>query len=616
MLAELGFHGCCDGSDAIRIAEVIDGRHGSSARPSLPEQSAIADFLDRETAKIDTLVAKKRALIERLKEKRTALISRTVTRGLPPDAARAAGLDPHPKLKPSGIDWLGDVPEHWTVTAAWHQFFLGRGRVISHEDISADPGDYPIYSSQTENEGVMGSISTYDFDGKYITWTTDGANAGTVFARQGRFNCTNVCGTLKAKNPARTDIKFVTYTLSLATAEFVRHDINPKLMNNVMKGIRVPFPPVEEQQAIADFLDRETAKIDRMVAKVETAIDRLREYRTALITAAVTGKIDVREALGRGEGSVSCSRIGKNAGMNRVEVKPELLRWARERAGFSVDALARRFPRLEAWERGDAHPTLKQLEGFAKATFTPIGFLFLQEPPVERVPIPDFRTVANVHVDHPSPDLLDTIYLCQQRQDWYRDFARSMGEPPLEFVGSARVGDDIVATAARIRHALGFDLDERRRLPTWTDALRRFIEQADALGVLVMVSGVVGSNNRRHLDPDEFRGFALADPLAPLVFINGADTKAAQMFTLAHELAHIWLGQSARLRRPGRDRCRIRTIERWCNQVAAELLVPLDLVRERVRPSAPSCEASLIGWRGASRSARSLSCGASTTLGR
>ena len=170
------------------------------------------------------------------------------------------------------------------------------------------------------------------------------------------------------------------------------------------------------------------------------------------------------------------------------------------------------------------------------------------------------------------------MYLCQQRQDWYRDYARSMSEPPLEFVGSARVGDDIVVTAARIRHALGFDIEERRRLPTWTDALRRFIGQADALGILVMVSGVVGSNNRRHLDPDEFRGFALADPLAPLVFINGADTKAAQMFTLAHELAHVWLGQSGvsdaqAVTVPDRE------IERWCNRVAAELLVPLDLVR-------------------------------------
>ncbi len=260
--------------------------------------------------------------------------------------------------------------------------------------------------------------------------------------------------------------------------------------------------------------------------------------------------------------------------MNRVSVKPELLRWARERSGHSIDALGRRFPKLEAWERGEVNPTLKQLESFAKATFTPIGFLFLDKPPVERVPIPDFRTIAHRSVGHPSPDLLDTLYLCQQRQEWYREFALTMGEKALGFVGSARSGDDIVATADRIRHALGFDLDERRRFSTWTDALRGFIGLADALGVLVMVSGVVGSNNRRNLDPREFRGFALADKLAPLVFINGADSKAAQMFTLAHELAHIWLGQSALSDAEARALPDHR-VENWCNQVAAELLVPL-----------------------------------------
>lgn len=265
--------------------------------------------------------------------------------------------------------------------------------------------------------------------------------------------------------------------------------------------------------------------------------------------------------------------------MNRVEVNPELLRWARERAGLDLDALARRFPKLPDWEVGEGQPTLKQLEGFAKATFTPVGYLFLQEPPVEHVPIPDFRTVANVHVGHPSPNLLDTLYLCQQRQDWYRDFARSSGEERLDFVGLVSAGDDIVATAAQIRHSLGLDLEERRRIPTWTDALRRFIEQADALGVLVMVSGVVGSNNRRKLDPQEFRGFALADELAPLVFINGADTKAAQMFTLAHEIAHVWLGQSAVSDAEPRV-LPDHEIERWCNAVAAELLVPLEAVRE------------------------------------
>lgn len=271
--------------------------------------------------------------------------------------------------------------------------------------------------------------------------------------------------------------------------------------------------------------------------------------------------------------------------MNRVTVKPEILRWACERAGHTAASLRGRFPKLELWESREASPTLKQLESFAKATHTPVGYLFLQEPPVERVPIPDFRTVGKEHFERPSPALLDTVYICQQRQEWYRDFARSVGEKPLPFVDSVRVTGDVERTAALIRHAIGFDVDERRRMPTWTDALRRFIEQADALGVLVMVSGVVGSNNRRKLDPQEFRGFALADDLAPLVFINGADTKAAQMFTLAHELAHIWLGQSA-VSDAQASLVPEHQVERWCNQVAAELLVPLEVLRDEYDPHA------------------------------
>jgi Zn-dependent peptidase ImmA (M78 family) len=194
------------------------------------------------------------------------------------------------------------------------------------------------------------------------------------------------------------------------------------------------------------------------------------------------------------------------------------------------------------------------------------------------VPIPDFRTAGNQRIDHPSPDLLDTLYLCQQRQEWYRDFVRSQAETPLGFVGSVSVNSNIEATAEAMRRVLRFDLEERRLTPTWTDALRRFIEQADELGVLVMVNGVVGNNNYRKLDPDEFRGFALADGLAPLVFINGADTKAAQMFTLAHELAHIWLGQTA-LSDVSPITVPTNQIEQWCNKLAAELLVPLAILR-------------------------------------
>jgi Zn-dependent peptidase ImmA (M78 family)/transcriptional regulator with XRE-family HTH domain len=265
----------------------------------------------------------------------------------------------------------------------------------------------------------------------------------------------------------------------------------------------------------------------------------------------------------------------------RVDVKPDLLLWACERAGRSVDALARQqsFRKLPAWISGEDRPTFKQLEKFAQATYTPFGYFFLPKPPEEYVPIPDLRTVGNQFRGHPSPDLLDTMYICQQRQEWYRDFARSMGEKPLPFVGSVSIESDAAEVARNIRQALGFNLEERREMPTWAEALRRFIQQADSFGIMVMVSGIVGSNTRRQLDPEEFRGFALSDPLAPLVFINGKDTKAAQMFTLAHELAHIWLGETA-LSDVGPITMPSNKVEVWCNQVAAELLVPLSALRE------------------------------------
>ncbi len=268
--------------------------------------------------------------------------------------------------------------------------------------------------------------------------------------------------------------------------------------------------------------------------------------------------------------------------MMRVAIKPELFRWARIRADIQPDSLAQRFPKYREWESGDAQPTLKQLEAFAKKTHAPIGYFFLSEPPNEPFPIPDFRTIGSSPIGRPNPDLLDTIYLCQQRQEWYRDFSRIEGEEPLPFVGSASLVEDVEVAAARIRNALEFDLQERATLGNWVDALRRFIALADALGVLVMVNGVVGNNTHRKLDPHEFRGFALVDDLAPLVFINGADTKAAQMFTLAHELAHIWLGQTA-LSDSHPTSIPSHDTESWCNRVAAELLVPLGVLREEYR---------------------------------
>ena len=265
--------------------------------------------------------------------------------------------------------------------------------------------------------------------------------------------------------------------------------------------------------------------------------------------------------------------------MIRAPVNPGLLRWARERAGIDQEELTAKFRKLPEWEDGQRQPTLKQVEAFARAVHVPIGYLFLAEPPEESVPIPDFRTFSGRPVTRPSPNLLDTLYACQGRQGWYQDFARIAGEPPLDFVGSATLDSSPEAVAARMREKLGFDLAVRRDCPTWTDALRLFIHQADEAGVLVMVSGIVKSNTSRVLDPAEFRGFALCDPLAPLVFVNGRDTKAAQMFTLAHELAHIWLGASALSNLGAAPDTGFRREEVWCNAVAAEFLVPLDSLR-------------------------------------
>ncbi len=203
------------------------------------------------------------------------------------------------------------------------------------------------------------------------------------------------------------------------------------------------------------------------------------------------------------------------------------------------------------------------------------------------MPIPDFRTFAGQAVTRPSPNLLDTIYTCQERQNWYRNFVRVTRQPEPGFVGSATIETPPETVAPEMRETLGFDVAARRKCPNWNDALRLFIRQADEAGVLVMVSGVVMNNNHRRLDPAEFRGFVLSDPLAPLIFVNGTDTKAAQMFTLAHELAHIWLGASAlsileTVPGPG-----FRHEEVWCNAVAAELLVPLADLRARLRDGEP-----------------------------
>ena len=279
----------------------------------------------------------------------------------------------------------------------------------------------------------------------------------------------------------------------------------------------------------------------------------------------------------------------------RVDVAPDLLQWAVDRAGWDDETVDKRAPKLDEWAAG-RKPTLKQLEKFARDTHTPLGLLFLPEPPEEKVPIPDMRTLGNAGVARPSADLLDVIYLCQARQQWYRGYAVDHGLAPPDFVGSATTDDSPSLIADQIRNLLNFDVADRAVFSNWEDALRRLIDRIEAIGVLVMVSGIVGSNTHRVLDPQEFRGLALADPVAPLIFVNGADTKAAQIFTMIHELAHIWLGESA-LSDAAMKAQYGQEHELWCNRVAAEVLVPLTLLRSDYRGDTTTSELERLAGR-------------------
>jgi Zn-dependent peptidase ImmA (M78 family) len=265
-----------------------------------------------------------------------------------------------------------------------------------------------------------------------------------------------------------------------------------------------------------------------------------------------------------------------------ITLQPRVLRWARERAGLDESALAKKLgidaERLTEWETSGELP-FRKAELLAQKTHTPFGHLFLREPPEDSLPIPDFRTVGDAPVLRPSPDLLDTVFLMQRRQDWLREFLIEEGEPPIDWVGSVFLQSNTVTVAQGMRQTLGRTEGWAAEVRTWAEALIRLREKIEGIGVSIVINGIVGNNTRRKLEPDEFRGFAISDRYAPLIFVNGSDFKAAQMFTLVHELAHLWLGEGGVSNFDEALQPVASDVERWCNAVAAEFLVPAHELR-------------------------------------
>lgn len=266
----------------------------------------------------------------------------------------------------------------------------------------------------------------------------------------------------------------------------------------------------------------------------------------------------------------------------QLRLQPEVLQWARKRARFSIaqlaDAMKVAPEQVSEWERTGAMSPAR-IETLSSKTRTPLGLLYLSRPPEDGLPIPDYRTREGDSVNLPSPELMEVIGDMLRRQAWMREELADSEAEPVAFVESHSLGDAPRAIARTIRDALDLGDGWASTTASWRKALEKLRDHAEGAGVLVTFNGIVGNNTGRALDPEEFQGFSLSDPYAPLVFVNGADFKAAQMFTLAHELAHLALGRSGV---SGSEQFQTGHLgnERLCDRTAAELLVPEAEFRE------------------------------------
>ena len=267
----------------------------------------------------------------------------------------------------------------------------------------------------------------------------------------------------------------------------------------------------------------------------------------------------------------------------RVTLQPTVLRWARERAGLDRGQLAQRLGVesrvVSEWE-SSGKITLARADALARRTHTPVGHLYLAEPPDDSLPIKDFRVRGGTTPSRPSPNLLETVFQMQQRQLWMREELIHQEAAPLRFVGAFSPDSELQQVAAAMSDALRLRSGWAAAEGSWANALRTLRDCIESAGVLVVFNGVVGNDTHRKLDPDEFQGFALVDEYAPLVFVNNADYKTAQIFTLAHELAHIFVNQPGLSKLEDLHWTGDRT-EESCNHMAAEFLVPESELTQR-----------------------------------
>lgn len=261
----------------------------------------------------------------------------------------------------------------------------------------------------------------------------------------------------------------------------------------------------------------------------------------------------------------------------------DVFRWAVDLSGIPVDKIRPKFKKIDEWMDGTAEPTHCQLRDLSKFTKIPYGYFILSKPFEEDIPLLKYRTIKNKINYKPSRSLIDIITNIQQKQDWMRDYLISDGAEKLDFVGSFTEDTDPKILANEIRNRLGINYDETIKLKGGESGYKMYKylrQKTESLGIVVMHNGIVGENTHRVLDVEEFRAFVMIDEYVPFIFLNAKDSYTARCFSLCHELAHIWLGTDEIYNVNNYKESPHNKTEVLCNETAAELLIPAELLKE------------------------------------
>lgn len=260
----------------------------------------------------------------------------------------------------------------------------------------------------------------------------------------------------------------------------------------------------------------------------------------------------------------------------RVEVKPAIFEWVLQNINFE-NIKAKMKNDFFLWMTGKKTPTFNQLEQFSRATNIPFGYFFLSTPPIEKMELLEYRTVDSLDIGKPSRNLIDTINEMEAVQEWMRDYVKGADLGELNYVGALKGNEDIGSIASTIMESLRLSKEWFLDGSDAWDSFKLLRERLEDIGTIVMMNGIVGSNTHRSLDINEFRAFTIIDKYAPLIFINANDSSNGRLFSLAHEMTHIWLGVNSFYNDYQHPINGISSLEVICNAVAAEILVPIEM---------------------------------------